>query len=709
MTIFDAQGHGRSVRKRGATSVVLSAAILLALLGSAPDTAGAVDAPDTGASDQAGKSAAAVAPLTITSPQNDALFPTASVTISGTKDPTGRVDVQSITGGAPYCVVPGGAAWTCTFDAPIGRNTVTVFQYVDGETIPEQSRITIRVLPAPTFTGSSPIVTTGLITGSGFPGSGILLSGSAVGECPGIVQPSGFWSCPLTVTASGDYPISARQTWANNDSEPGGATDTVIIRVDKNPPAYPVFTRPAAGAQSGAQPTLFAGTGENGGRVDVFVDGDLKCSSSVGGGRWSCAAELGAGAHTVQGIQWDAAGNPSGASPGISISVAAATAPKPATPKGSAVKTTPVPVALPSPSRDTAFAPTGTTFPFFPPPVGGISGLPPFDTWDTPTDYGAAIPTVASTGRGNAWLWGLGLGIGFILFVALPLRLALVALRGRFPRHYFARDHSRLTASEIPLLRPKLTVAGAIIAAAMLAALAGGIQGEVRYLRLTIAIGIALLVLNGLTVALTTRFASRALGGESRIRLVPGFLAIAAITALISRGGGIQPPVIVGVVIAASFVPLFGKRSRGLVATIQLTVTMILGLGAWFAHSAIGPVTGFLPSLASETLATLSIAGIGSAIILSLPVSRMPGRLIFEWSPAVWRSPSPRSASPCGRGFGSSSRRPARTCRQERTPSASSSRQATTSRRRQVISSAVSLSRVLQSDAPKGSVRLNWG
>ncbi|MGV8895388.1 MAG: hypothetical protein ACOH10_07435 [Rhodoglobus sp.] len=644
MRYIDERGQSGSARHRGAAFVVLSAAIAFALLGATPTFGAAAAEPDAPAAAAPGDP---TAPLAITAPASDTLFPTASVTISGTKDASGRVEVQSLTGGDPYCSITAGTTWTCSFAAPTGRNTVAVFQSFEGDSTPDEARITIRVLPAPTITGKSPIVTTGVISGTGFPGSGIVLSGSAVGDCPGIVQPSGYWSCPLAVSASGDYPISARQTWANNDSEPGGASGTVIVRVDKDPPAYPVFTQPTAGEYPVGGAMVFSGTGEGGARVDVFVDGTLVCSSSVGGGRWSCSAQLGGGSHNVQGIQWDAAGNPSGASPGIPISVAVATppvAPVPTTPKPgstvtppSPIATTPVPVPEPSPSQNTAQAPVSSpTFPFFPPPVGGISGLNPLDTWATPTEYGAAIPTVESTGTGNAWLWGLALGVGFILLVAIPLRLALGALRSRFPRHYFARDHSRLTASELPQLRPRLTLVGAIGAAAVLAALAGGIQGEVRYLRLAIAITIALLVLNGVAVAITTTLASRAVGGESRIRLVPGFLAIAAITALISRGGGIQPPVIVGVVVAASFVTGLGARPRGLVATTQLLVTMILGVGAWLAHSALGPVAGLLPSLASETLASLCIAAIGSAVIMTLPVSRMPGRLIFEWSPVAW-------------------------------------------------------------------------
>lgn len=652
MRDLDEHGQRRSFRHRGAGVIVVLA---LTFCGAIPAAALDVVAPPTAAptattppSPAPSENAVPTKSLAISSPASDTLFPTSMVTISGTKDSDGTVEVQSLTGGPSYCKVSEGTTWACSFSAPTGRNTLTVFQYFDTDSgAPEQARLAIRVLPAPTISGTSPIVTTGLITGTGYPGSGILLSGANVGTCPGIVQPSGYWSCPLTVSSSGDYGITAQQTWEDDDAQPGGSTAEVIVRVDRDPPALPLFTQPAAGSQADSQPVGFAGSGESGGRVDVFVDGTLVCSGGVSSGRWSCTAPLAGGQHNVQGIQWDAAGNPSGASVGFPVTVTVASVPAPAPapvapPAANPAQTrspepAPVPVPAPSPSQDTAQPPALTpAFPFFPPPIGGISGLPPLETWGTPTDYGAAIPTVASTNSAMPWLWGLVFGIGFILLVALPLRLVLTAMRGRFRRHYSARDHSRLTASEVPLLRPRLTLAGAIGAAAVLAALAGGIQGEVRYLRLAIAIAVALLVLNGVSVALTTRFASKALGGSSRLRLVPLFLGIAAVTALISRGGGIQPPVIVGVVIAASFMTDLGRRSRGMIAMIQLVVTMLLGVGAWIAHSVLGAAAGFIPLLLSEALAALCIAAIGSGVVLALPVSRMPGRHIFEWSPVAW-------------------------------------------------------------------------
>ncbi|WP_309619683.1 hypothetical protein, partial [Salinibacterium sp.] len=241
MRYLDEQGHRRSVRYRGAGLVVLFAAVALSFASVMPARAddgvagsepAATDSPAVTPAPTASPAPAPAPtpapspaptaspspappgdvaprePLALSSPANDTLFPSSTVTLSGTKDAAGRVEVQSITGGIPYCVIPDSQTWNCTFSAPTGRYTMTVFQYFAGDAgAPEQKQVTIRVLPAPTISGTSPIVTTGLIGGTGFPGSGIVLTGAEVGDCPGIVQPNGFWSCPLAVSASGDYTI----------------------------------------------------------------------------------------------------------------------------------------------------------------------------------------------------------------------------------------------------------------------------------------------------------------------------------------------------------------------------------------------------------------------------------------------------------------------------------------------------------------------
>lgn len=628
MTSSHTNASQRSVRHRGASIFATLLTLIAGLVLVAPDAASAAD-------------------FAITTPDGT-LFTSSTVTVTGTKAPDGRVEVPSLTGGDPYCIIADASEeWSCTLNLADGSSTLTAREFAaDPDAAPLETAVTLRVLGAPTIDGNEPTLTTGIISGTGLPGAGILVTGtgpeSISTQCT-TVQTGGFWSCPLPVTTSGQYSVSVQQLWPGT-GEGGGTAGPRTVIVDKQAPPPPVITSPTAGSRVVAQPTTYAGTGENGSRVDVFVDSVLVCSATVTGTTWSCAASgVAPGDRLVQAIQWDAAGNPSGASQGVRVAFGppssdgggGTTPGNPSTPDPSTPTTPeqPVPAPIPSPTQTPSPTPA-PSLPFFPPPVGGDSGLPPLDTWGTPTYYGAAIPAIWS----SQWLEALLIALAFVLLLALPLRLLFTTLRGRVePRvARFAGRNREDNPDDRPLFSPWTVAAVALAAAILLAALAGGVQGEVRYLRLIIGLGIALVALNGLGVALPTKLSSGALGSRTGIRLVPVFLGIAALTALVSRGGGVQPPVIVGVVIAATFAADAGLRTRGVVSLVQLATITLLGLWAWLGHTALGPQEGFVLSLVSETLAGLCIAAFGSVMLLLLPVWRMPGRYLFDWSWPAW-------------------------------------------------------------------------
>jgi hypothetical protein len=231
--------------------------------------------------------------------------------------------------------------------------------------------------------------------------------------------------------------------------------------------------------------------------------------------------------------------------------------------------------------------------------------------------------------------------MAFVLLAALPLRLLVATLRGRVNWRrwrFVGRNRVDLDPDEdrARVFNPWFVGATALAGAALVASLAGGLQGEVRYLRLVGAIGIGLVILNLVGVVLATKVTSRWKGSETALRLVPTFLVIAAFTAIISRSGGIQPPVIIGVVVAATFAAGMSRSARGVVALAQLTVMTVLAASAWVLHSWLGPVEGFWLSLTSESLAALCLAGLGSVVILVLPIASLPGRTLYEWSIPLW-------------------------------------------------------------------------
>lgn len=575
----------RSVRHRGSALIVLLAGLVLAVV--------------------AVPQAAHAAAFTVTTPVGT-LF-AGTVTVAGTKDAAATI---SIDGTACVSTDPDPELWSCDLTLADGNHTLSI---TDG-TAPAVA-LPLRVLGAPVITTSG--LSNGTINGTGFPGAGIEISGSTAKSC-GAVLPNGTWSCALGV-GTGSYQLVATATWGNVASEPGGSSAAANVLVDADSPLAPTFTAPVAGARVTSQPTMFSGSGENGARVEVLVDSARVCMSPVITGAWSCSAALADGARVIQAVQFDAAGNVSSASTGFTVTAGAAA---PITPVDPPRNPQPAPA---NPLQPVAPAPTA---PFLPPPVGGTTTLPPFDTWEVPTNYGAAIPSVSTTNP-TSWLLGLGLGLGFALLVALPLRLLVSTLRSK--RGYVPRE----PAETEPLLSPRVTAALFLAAAVLLAALAGGIQAEVRYLRLAIAIGLALAALNGVGV-LAAKLTGRAFGWGTGIRLAPMLLAIAAVTALVSRVAGIQPPIVVGIVLAVRFAPSVGRRGRGIVSLVEVGALVVLGFVAWLLQSALGQVEGFMPSLVSETLSALCIAALGSAMVMLLPVNRMPGRLIWSWSRTAW-------------------------------------------------------------------------
>ena len=243
------------------------------------------------------------------------------------------------------------------------------------------------------------------------------------------------------------------------------------------------------------------------------------------------------------------------------------------------------------------------------------------------------MPTPAELLGGGNWpLIPLTAAL-FIVLIAVPLRLLATASHGRLPSRPQLFGRNQDAGAEVRgRWSPWLTGALSVAAAAGLVVLATGVGAEVRYIRLTAAVAVALAVLNVVGVAVATRAASRAQRMAGRLRFLPLLLLAAALVALISRVAGLEPPLIAGVVIGMTFGAPLAARARAMVNLAELAAVAGLSILAWIAHGALGTVTGFWASFASETLAALCLSGVGSLVILSLPIARLPGRVILEWS-----------------------------------------------------------------------------
>jgi hypothetical protein len=418
-------------------------------------------------------------------------------------------------------------------------------------------------------------------------------------------------------------------------SSPSGSLSIVI---DKDSPAPPTITSPRSGARVVGAEVAFAGTGESGGVADLYLDGLPACQTAVVDGAWSCSVRgVPDGSHTVLVIQRDAAGNYSTPSAPITVIFAARAATAPTVPSRPGHSAAPEPPAAPTPQTSAIRVPPATT------PRDGPTDLGPSDNWGAPTRFGAAIPTVAVSVSAGNWLLAPLLAIAFILLVALPLRLLATALAGRIrvpSIQLTGRNRGRVPGSprEDPSNRVNPWLAGAVplMAAAALIVIAGGVSDQLRYLRLSVAVALGLAILNAVGVAIATRLGARARGVSGRLQFLPILMLAAVLAAALSRGAGLHPPIVAGVLIGIGFAGGVSHRTRAIVNLVEIGAVTVLAAAAWLLRGSMGPVDGFWASFAGETLATIAFAGAGSVAVLVLPIASLPGRVLFDWSRPAW-------------------------------------------------------------------------
>lgn len=589
-------------------------------------------------------------------PAPDGFVPSNSLAVNGTAEPGSTITIT--VGDTVACSVTaaGDGSWSCpAVLVPNGAPSLTITETdADGTELDSQTR-TLRVLGPPTIAG--PALGIGVVTGTGYPHSRVTLTAtgpaSLAVECP--VGASGAWTCLLSDGGarppSGAYQLTARQHDPSNAAHRSNPASR-SVELDTANPTAPVLTAPAAEQRILTQPTRYSGTGEPGATVNVFVSDrpTAICTATVSTtGAWTCeGGGVADGTWGVRAMQWDAAGNPGPASLSASVHfgpepvVPAPADPAPTRPVPQPTAPAPEPVEPEVPGPTSPLVPVDPYWPDFgewqaAPDRGAV---PPLMTWGTPTGFGWFIPTPAeATERGN-WLVAPLLGLAFVLLVALPARLLMRLLASAPVRRrlrFTGRNRSlAATADDTPLVKPWVVVTGAVLGAAILAAFTVQILPETRYLRLLAAVAGGIVLLNLVGVALPARGVAAMLRASMWFRLVPSFLVMAAIATVLSKSLNVHPPIIFGVVIATTIPFTVPRAHRGMIAFAQLAALTLLAVGAWFGVAAIGRVDGFWVSISSELLSTVCLAGLGSAVLLTLPIRALPGRILYAWSPWLW-------------------------------------------------------------------------
>jgi len=587
--------------------------------------------------------APATQPLTLTIDPVSSFSGLNMVQLSGTKDAGSTVTVQPV---APAKIAPcppvsgGGTTWNCVVAVPNGPGvTVTV-----GETLNTDSTTVVTrpfdVLGPPTIDGANNFVTTGLISGQGYSGSTVTatVADSPSGGCSSPVVASGYWSCSLTVP-SGPWLVTTTQARADlGGGHPSSVSGSLNVVVDKAPPNPPVVTSPSAGSRVSGSTVAFAGTGETGASLDVYIDKVPVCSSAVTADGWNCSAVAPtSGSHSILAIQHDAAGNFSSPSAAVTVQFGV--------PPLGAVPSTP-PAASPQPSRAPPTAAPRSATPKTPAP---IPATPRFDTapptnpppsgWTTPTNFGSLLPSLTATIDSGNLLFAPLAAIAFLVLIALPIRLLATELRGHSwrPLKFMGRNQGRRPdpTQQVPVT-PRLVRFLPLVVAVGLIVFSSSVNDEPRFLRLSIGVTLGLVTLNLLGVVLPAWFVGRRLGASGRLRFTTLLMVACGVTAVLSRITEIHPRIIAGVLVGTVFTGTIAIRSRAIVRLAEVAGITVLAVVGWIGHGFLLNSTAFVPMLGRELLATIALAGLGSAIVMMLPIANLPGRAVMEWSFPAW-------------------------------------------------------------------------
>ncbi|WP_226655565.1 Ig-like domain-containing protein [Leifsonia sp. LS1] len=648
------------------------------LLGLAPPAAAAPDAPPSpgrpsSTVPSSGTPTPTPQPLSLDDP-GDGLVTRFPLTVRGGGEPgdTVAVSAGASATAANRCeaTIDSSGRFSCDLRAlPDGPNvTIRAESAATGQTVTTQ----VAVLSPPVIVADG-AATGGGVHGTAYPGARVTVTADSGATCQFPADSSGAWGCVLTGSLpDGRHTVTATQV-APFSSTRSAASAPVAILVDTAAPAAPTITAPAPGATVNTGDAMtFAGGGEEGGSITVYANtsagATVACTAQVTGGAWSCSGTLPEGGYLVTALQRDAAGNISPGSNTVAVTVARAGAPA-APPATRTPKPTPTPTPTPAPTT-----PPGTALPA--PPAGGEH--PGTKGWiDTP--FSTASAPVVSVEAFPGWLRSALLALAAVVLLVLPARLlAGTIARGRAAREaggesprrrssIFGRnrargelgeadallgrraeeDSGRASAWGAPATRGDAPGSSAAaqpvwlapvtgVLAAALVTLSTSVKDPGAYVRLLIAVALAIVLVNAVWVLAARAMARRLRRPLPTVAVRPALLVLVAVAAIGSRLFGLAPALLFGLVLGVVVAPEVGRVARGSIAAVQVSATAALGVLAWLLTGVLPAPSGAISAFVVECANALAMVGIGSSAIALLPLGGLAGRAVFQWSRLMW-------------------------------------------------------------------------
>ncbi|WP_104193043.1 hypothetical protein [Cryobacterium sp. Y82] len=609
----------------------------------------------------------------IESPGNGQFISSNRTTVSGSKAADQEIQLLSPRGGDPLCIVDDlSTSWSCRNVYLQNGPNITLRVVVTG--FPSLSDdIAVAVLGAPTVLGGlTGADSNGWVRGTGHPQATVTASLPNGDTCNSTADGSGAWACLFSGLGNGSQDVTASQSSTFSSPSSSNASAPKKILFDVTAPDAPVVTAPSAGTQVSVAGTQYTGTGETGATVTVFAGAYSVCSTPVTGGTWTCSAGgVAAGSYSVSAVQKDDAGNVGPGSTPLSVSYVAETTASP-TPSESASATPPVtptpsPVASPPPDGSVA-VPGVPTEPSQPSPSPApdtnapgpevaepehqgeaASAFP--GRWNDPTRFAAAIGPTGSDSP-FSWLQAGLLALGALLLIAVPLRMLAGAISrsrgGRALPSLAGRNRVREEFEVAPTINLNRWLRGgaALLAAATFVMLSGPVVDQPAYLRLLIAVIIGLVLVNAVAILVPLWWSSRVMRQHGTVTFLPRYLLIIAAAAIASRVFDVHPALLFGLlgsITLSATTDASGQAGaqptgpqRGQLAAVRVGALTAFAVLAWFFGSLLPGASDFVTSLTAETINTIVLAAIGSAVLILVPIGHTSGRRILAWSPPLW-------------------------------------------------------------------------
>ena len=643
---------------RGSLPLFIALVALVGLLSvGAPVAALAAPTPEptpTPTSERDPMTAPMTAP-TIDSPPPGSFVGSGTTTVSGTGEAGQEVQLLSpVDGQDPLCFarVDDTGEWSCAAVSLPSGPSIPLRVVVTGATDLAREH-TIAVLAAPEVTGgpNGGSLTNGTVRGTGYPGASVVVTASGGPRCTATADASGAWSCTFAgELADGKAEVSASQQTTYSSPSWSNSSLPVVLDFDFDPPAAPTLTTPAIGARMPLTSAGYAGTGEEAATVTVFAGPYSVCRAVVAAGSWNCSGDgVAAGSHRVIAVQLDRAGNLSPGSPGVDVRYGAPTPTSSSTARPeTAAPPADAPTAPPSSTSTPEATQPGSAAPASPKPQADrpdvALAIPLPGGWNDPTQFATALPPPWSA-PDLAWLRAALLGLGALLLLCVPARLLGGTIsRARDGRPLWQsmpiagrnRSHEEFeTAPELPLHRG-LVAGAAVLAAATLVMLSGPVTSQPAYLRLLLAVTLALIIVNAVGALVPLWWSSRVWRTKASVTFLPRYLLLVALTALASRAFDVHPALVFGLLGSVTVAPEVLTPRRGPLAAVRAGSLIGLAVVGWLTLGLLPPADGFLRSLAAETANSVVLAAIGSAALVLIPIGRTSGRSILAWSPPIW-------------------------------------------------------------------------